>query len=125
MTGVDMATLARARSSTDEEFLARDVVKVVTTVAGDALYFSRAPIGSARSWRLRHIGLYAYRTGALRALGDACRPPRWSGQNRSNNCGRCSTALKFAVSQTDKPHLGVDRPEDVAARRERTCETQA
>lgn len=49
-----------------------NIVKVVVSAAGDALYFSRAPVphdpegrGSVRP--LRHIGVYAYRRSFLRA----------------------------------------------------------
>ena len=47
-----------------------DIVKVVVTADGHALYFSRAPIpwaepGPASGCTFRHIGLYAYRTGFL------------------------------------------------------------
>ncbi|MGH8282659.1 MAG: 3-deoxy-manno-octulosonate cytidylyltransferase [Gammaproteobacteria bacterium] len=69
-----------------EEFLNPDVVKLVSDQAGNALYFSRAPIPwnregaragliSQQQWRgaLRHIGLYAYRIEALRQLAAA--PP--------------------------------------------------
>jgi 3-deoxy-manno-octulosonate cytidylyltransferase (CMP-KDO synthetase) len=83
----EMATLA-CPLLTDDEFAARDIVKVVTDLAGFALYFSRAPIGS-RATALRHIGIYGYRADAL--------------QN----------GLRIRVLQTSKPHLGVDRPEDV------------
>ena len=78
--GADIGTLAATLSSLGE-FMDPNVVKVVTDAAGRALYFSRAPIpwnrdgaadgpasqrdfGGAR----RHIGLYAYRVGALRRL---------------------------------------------------------
>jgi 3-deoxy-manno-octulosonate cytidylyltransferase (CMP-KDO synthetase) len=61
-----------------------NIVKVVVDQQGDALYFSRAPIpwnrdlpptrdGAPLTLALRHIGLYAYRAGPLRALADA--PP--------------------------------------------------
>ncbi len=58
-----------------------NVVKVVRDGEGLALYFSRAPLPMARDgypreldglWR-RHIGLYAFRAGALRRL--AALPP--------------------------------------------------
>ena len=58
-----------------------NVVKVVRGGDGCALYFSRAPVPMARDsypnnlsglWR-RHIGLYAFRAGALRRL--AALPP--------------------------------------------------
>ena len=65
------------------EYLDPNVVKLVAREDGSALYFSRAPIpwhresapsGLTSQTRcrdaLRHIGLYAYRAGALRALAD-------------------------------------------------------
>ena len=65
-------------------------MKVVCTADGRALYFSRAPIPAvshsvttagegasavpaAHPAALRHVGLYAYRAGALRQLASA--PP--------------------------------------------------
>jgi len=77
-----IATLAAALTSLTE-LMDPNVVKVVTDAAGMALYFSRAPIpwnrdaaaqglasqrdyGGAR----RHIGLYAYRVGALSRLAQ-------------------------------------------------------
>ena len=57
------------------EFRDPNVVKVVTGVDGRALYFSRAPIPLNRDrpeepgefGALRHVGVYAYRVGFLRA----------------------------------------------------------
>jgi len=60
-----------------EEFVDTNVVKVVFSKAGKALYFSRAPIPAAGhdnnnstapilGWR--HLGLYAYRIAALQEL---------------------------------------------------------
>lgn len=81
-----MATLCTP-VCTLEEFLNPNVVKVVADQAGLAMYFSRAPIpwnregadagyASQRAWSgaMRHIGLYAYRTAALRELSklSAC-----------------------------------------------------
>jgi 3-deoxy-manno-octulosonate cytidylyltransferase (CMP-KDO synthetase) len=113
MSGVDMATLSCPIES-EEEFLSRDVVKVVTAVDGDALYFSRAPIPfGSRPIAQRHIGLYGYRTSVLRAL--AMLPP--SSLERAESLEQLralQNGFKIRVVQTDKPHLGVDRPEDVA-----------
>lgn len=76
----DIATLASPLARL-EDLLDPNIVKVVTGRQGRALYFSRAPIpwdrdgasaglASQRSFAgaLRHIGLYAYRVGALRRL---------------------------------------------------------
>lgn len=73
----ELATLATPITSTTELF-DPNCVKLVRDASGHALYFSRAPIPwhrdafandrvalPAGSW-LRHIGLYAYRVGALR-----------------------------------------------------------
>jgi 3-deoxy-manno-octulosonate cytidylyltransferase (CMP-KDO synthetase) len=75
-----VATLASPLASL-AELMDPHVVKVVTGREGRALYFSRAPIpwdregapsglASQRSFAgaRRHIGLYAYRVGALRRL---------------------------------------------------------
>jgi len=83
-----MATLSVPLKSV-EEMLATSVVKVVTDDAGDALYFSRAPIpharvasgdaaagaseAVARGLARKHVGLYAYRRDAL--LRFASLPP--------------------------------------------------
>ena len=76
-----LATLCvRMRSMND--YLDPHVVKVVFDKEGRALYFSRSPIPAAghghdaasvwaKSWR--HLGLYAYRVGALQELSAA--PP--------------------------------------------------
>ena len=70
----DMATLA-ARIDQPSEFNDPNVVKVACDAGGRALYFSRAPIPWNRDApatltpaSLRHIGIYAYRVGALRRL---------------------------------------------------------
>ena len=113
LEGVDMATLS-CPIETEEEFLSRDVVKVVTAVDGDALYFSRAPIPfGSRAIAQRHIGLYGYRTPVLRSL--AMLPPSPLERAESLEQLRAlQNGFKIRVVQTDKPHLGVDRPEDVA-----------
>lgn len=76
----DIATLATPIEQRDEYF-DPNAVKVVTDLDGRALYFSRAPIPWFRdqlelqSAELaaivrRHIGIYAYRVGALRRLAN-------------------------------------------------------
>jgi 3-deoxy-manno-octulosonate cytidylyltransferase (CMP-KDO synthetase) len=77
-----MATLCTPIQSV-EDYHNPNVVKVVCAADGRALYFSRAPIpsvghGAANSGStttlpdsLRHVGLYAYRVGALRRLAAA------------------------------------------------------
>lgn len=64
----------------DEEFVNPNVVKAVADSRGRALYFSRAPIPFHRqsgnadfSQAFRHLGIYAYRVGALKRFAGA--PP--------------------------------------------------
>ena len=67
---VQVATLCSRISAEEAQSLHQ--VKVVRAHSGDALYFSRSPIPCARDggeppyWG--HIGIYAYRTDALRAF---------------------------------------------------------
>ena len=70
----DIATLA-ARIDQLADFNDPNVVKVACDTGGRALYFSRAPIPWNRDApatltpaSFRHIGIYAYRVGALRRL---------------------------------------------------------
>ena len=106
-----MATLA-CPLETDDEFRARDVVKVVRDMIGNALYFSRAPIGS-RETAMRHIGVYAYRRAALERF-VALAPSPLEGAESLEQLRALQHGFRIAVLQTNKPHLGVDRPEDVA-----------
>ncbi|MBU0751183.1 MAG: 3-deoxy-manno-octulosonate cytidylyltransferase [Gammaproteobacteria bacterium] len=85
----DAAIATAAHAITDAgEFMNPNVVKVVTSSAGRALYFSRAPIpwhrdGFAANPEVlpsgfvarRHIGLYAYRVGFLRRYGQLAPAP--------------------------------------------------
>lgn len=109
-TGADIGTLA-CPLETDEEFTNRDVVKVVVDDFGNAIYFSRAAIGS-RTAALRHIGVYAYRREAITRFVSL--PPSTLERAESLEQLRgLQQRFKIAVLQTSKPHLGVDRPEDV------------
>jgi 3-deoxy-manno-octulosonate cytidylyltransferase (CMP-KDO synthetase) len=128
-SGAHMATLATA--ITDAETLFDpNAVKLVRTAAtaewGDALYFSRAPIPwhrdafaqdrstlPAGEW-LRHIGIYAYRAGFLRAF--AALPPGRLEQIESLEQLRALEAgFRIAVALTPAPFPpGVDTPEDLA-----------
>jgi len=112
-SGVDIATLA-CPIETDEEYHSRDVVKVVADREGNALYFSRAaiPYGSREAAR-RHVGLYGYQAPVLRALAKI--PPSELERAESLEQLRAlQNGFRIRVIQTAKPHLGVDRPEDVA-----------
>ena len=107
----EMATMACPLTS-EEEFQARDVVKVITDAHMNALYFSRAPIGSA-DVALRHIGVYAYRREALERFVQLPQSPAERAESLEQ-LRALQQGFKIAVLRTARPHLGVDRPEDVA-----------
>ena len=107
----EMATMACPLAN-DEEFLARDVVKVVVDANDRAIFFSRAPIGS-RDVALRHIGVYAYLRGAIERFVTLPQAPLEQAESLEQ-LRALHHGFKIAVLRTTKPHLGVDRPEDVA-----------
>ena len=107
----EMATMACPLVSR-EEHEARDVVKVVTDLEMNALYFSRAPLGSMET-SVRHIGVYAYRRDALERFVNLPQSPLERAESLEQ-LRALQHGLKIAVLRTEKPHLGVDRPEDVA-----------
>ena len=114
--GADIATLSTPIMALDE-YLNPNVVKVVSRGDGRALYFSRAPIpwnrdGAPRA--LRHIGIYAYRPGALRRL--AASPPSALEQlERLEQLRALQIGLVFAVAEAcETPGPGVDTAADLA-----------
>jgi 3-deoxy-manno-octulosonate cytidylyltransferase (CMP-KDO synthetase) len=123
--GADIATLCHPLHSR-EEWLNPNVVKLVADARGYALYFSRATIpwkrdgGSAESalpagLAFRHIGLYAYRVGALRRFSALPPAPleecEMLEQLRALSHG---LRIKVGVSQTPPPR-GVDTEDDLVA----------
>jgi 3-deoxy-manno-octulosonate cytidylyltransferase (CMP-KDO synthetase) len=106
-TDTDMATLACPLDN-EQEFLSRDIVKVVQALDGTALYFSRAPLPGAQ----RHIGLYGYQTHVLRSLASLAPSPLERAESLEQ-LRALQNGFKIRLLQTGKAHLGVDRPEDV------------
>jgi 3-deoxy-manno-octulosonate cytidylyltransferase (CMP-KDO synthetase) len=108
------------------EFTNPNVVKVVTDAHGLALYFSRAPIAwwrdgfaSGVSARpdpapLRHVGIYSYRAGFLRAF-PALEPAPLERLESLEQLRALWHGYRIAVHVTqDAPGPGVDTPEDLA-----------
>ncbi len=109
-----------------EEFLNPNIVKVVCTAQGRALYFSRAPIpwhrdgavaGLASQTRfegaMRHIGLYAYRVASLRRLTQMP-PTPFERAERLEQLRALETGMPIAVGiARELPGPGVDTPEDL------------
>jgi 3-deoxy-manno-octulosonate cytidylyltransferase (CMP-KDO synthetase) len=110
---VDVVTLATP-ITTDDELRNPDVVKVVCSLTGDALYFSRAPIphGALAAAR-RHVGIYGYQAPVLRRFA-MLEPSPLEIEERLEQLRLLQNGFTIRVLETPKPHLGVDRPEDVA-----------
>jgi len=93
-----------------------NVVKVVTSVDGLAIYFSRCPIPFARDstvTRYKHIGLYVYRRDFL--LGYSTLPvgPLETSE-RLEQLRALENGFPIRVIETDYESFGVDTPEDFA-----------
>lgn len=109
---IAIATLAHAIDA--REAARTDRVKVAVAASGDALYFSRAPIpwadGDASYWG--HIGLYAFRMSALRAV-TALPPSPLEKRERLEQLRFLENGLKIRIVPTRHVSRGVDRPEDI------------
>jgi len=121
-----MATVAHA-IEVETEYRNPNVVKVVLDARGRALYFSRAPIPCWRdvhaggdapaTWThgapLRHVGLYAYRAGFLRAF-PALEPAPLERIESLEQLRVLWHGHAIAVHVTAlRPGTGVDTPEDL------------
>jgi 3-deoxy-manno-octulosonate cytidylyltransferase (CMP-KDO synthetase) len=101
-----------------------NVVKVIKTVTGNALYFSRAPIpwdreqfpdlglGRLRVPYYRHIGLYAYKVDTLAALSKL--PESYAEHAESLEQLRAleNNILIQVEEVKDAPHHGIDTAAD-------------
>ncbi|MBE9608509.1 3-deoxy-manno-octulosonate cytidylyltransferase [Chitinilyticum piscinae] len=112
------------------DFFSPNVVKVVTAADGRALYFSRAPIpwdrdgfaddNEDRDWVLaealdaqRHIGLYAYRAGFLRAYSQLA-PSKLEDIEKLEQLRVLWHGYAIGVHRSEQiPAPGVDTPEDL------------
>src|SRR5271156_2466781 len=112
---VDIATLA-TRITREQEKDDPNVVKVIATELDPtrlrALYFTRAraPWGEGRL--LHHIGLYAYRRGALRRF-VASLPSPLERREKLEQLRALEAGMRIDVALVDTAPLGVDAPEDL------------
>ena len=120
----DIATLATPILSM-EEFMDPNVVKVVTNAAGRALYFSRAPmpwnrdgaaagIASQKSFSgaRRHVGIYAYRVGALVRLASLAPSPLET-REKLEQLRALENGMQIAVAETlERPGPDVNTAAD-------------
>ena len=111
-----MATLKK-RIEDPREVHDPNVVKVVTTLSGDALYFSRSPVpllrdGGACTW-YKHIGLYVYRRDFLLRYSSLPVGPLERAE-KLEQLRALENGFAIRVAETTYDSIGVDTPEDLA-----------
>jgi len=120
-----LATLATPIESL-HDFLDPNVVKVVVATDGGALYFSRAPIPWSRdgaasgpgsqaeyAGALRHVGLYAYRVGALQGITTMA-PSSHELTEKLEQLRALQAGLRIAVAIcVEPPGPGIDTITDL------------
>jgi 3-deoxy-manno-octulosonate cytidylyltransferase (CMP-KDO synthetase) len=109
-------TLTLARPCTDERERAdRNRVKVVCNDAGNALYFSRAPIPHAAQYTntLIHVGVYGFGPGSL-ARCARCKPSRLAELEDLEQLDWLSEGVQLKVSQSRWAVPSLDSTSDVA-----------
>lgn len=117
----ELATLAK-EITTHEQLVNPNVVKVVISHTGEALYFSRSTIPHVRNtpekeWLIqhrfyKHIGLYGYRTDVLQKItqlpvsklerAESLEQLRW-----------LENGFRIKVGETKLETLGIDTPADL------------
>lgn len=121
LTADPTAAIATLRTpiTTREDFVDPNVVKVVADAHGRALYFSRAPIPWPRDaadslpTAFRHLGLYAYRVGALRQIA-ALPPSPLENTERLEQLRAMEAGLRIVIATAQAlPGPGVDTAADL------------
>ena len=113
-----MATLKK-RIEREHEIGDPNVVKVVSNLAGDALYFSRSPIPFPRDPGgdpaglacFKHIGLYVYRREFLLSYPDLPVGPLERAE-KLEQLRALENGFRIRVVETEYESLGVDTPAD-------------
>ncbi len=109
------ATLAVPLSSEDAQN--PNIVKVVTSISGKALYFSRSPIPYARCGApalLRHMGIYGYRRDFLPVYLDLEPTPLSLAESLEQlRILEQGYDIAVAIVQEAGPAVGIDTIEDL------------
>jgi 3-deoxy-manno-octulosonate cytidylyltransferase (CMP-KDO synthetase) len=104
---LEMSTISRPFSGI-EEFNSPHVVKVVTDLSGNALYFSRALLKGAKA----HVGLYVYRRDTLLKLAALPAAPL-EREESLEQLRALAHGIRIRVVDTHHVAAGVDTPEDL------------
>ncbi len=113
--GAEMATLARPLERGELE--RTQVVKVVTDLAGNALYFSRAAIphrrgGGASALARAHVGIYAFTAAFLQEFASLP-PGRLEAEESLEQLRALEHGHRIRVAETAYRGFGIDTPEDL------------
>lgn len=114
---VAMGTL-RKQITDPSDIINPNVVKVVTNLRNDAIYFSRCPIPYDRdlsgitSPYYKHIGLYVYQRDFLLAYPDLTVGPLEHAE-RLEQLRALENGFRIRVASTEYESLGVDTPADL------------
>jgi len=110
-----MGTLKR-RIENPDDVANPNVVKVVTDLAGNAIYFSRHAIpyarDAARVALFKHIGLYVYRRDFLLSYSDLPVGPLERAE-KLEQLRALENGYRIRVAETEYDSLGVDTPDDL------------
>jgi 3-deoxy-manno-octulosonate cytidylyltransferase (CMP-KDO synthetase) len=99
----------------DEDPADPNIVKVVVSAAGRALYFSRSLIpydrdGTAAAPPLKHVGLYVYRRDFLQTF-VSLPPTPLERSERLEQLRILEHGYAMAVVVAEAPYHGIDTPE--------------
>jgi len=121
-TKVQIATLFK-KITKEEELFDTNVVKVITDVFGDAIYFSRQTIPYIRGQKLetwiqkpihfKHIGIYGYQATILEEI-VALEPTPLEEAESLEQLRWIENGYSIKVKETDIESFGVDVPEDLS-----------
>lgn len=115
--GLDMATLKVKMQ--EEDYNNPAAVKVVTSLSGYALYFSRSlmpyPRNKPEDYNVyKHVGIYAYRRDFLLKYA-AMTPTPLERAESLEQLRALENGYRIKVLESDFQGVGVDTPEDLAA----------
>jgi 3-deoxy-manno-octulosonate cytidylyltransferase (CMP-KDO synthetase) len=123
LSGLGLGTVV-APINSDDEFKDPNVVKAVLAESSpgsscaSALYFSRAPVPYPRhtpdQTPMRHIGIYAYTVGAIRAY-LAMAPSHLEHTESLEQLRWLAHGCSIKVAIVDSSHTGIDTPEQYRA----------
>ena len=113
---------AACKIKNENELLNPNVVKVVRSITGRALYFSRAPIPYKRDRNdesnresdlyLKHIGIYAYRKNALERFA-ALEESMLERTEKLEQLRALENGIYIHVAIVGQDSVSVDTPDDV------------